>query len=80
MKIFHIGAFFKLASDWFQTGFILAQRISDCVFIFQIASYFFRFISNWKSLKKSNLDWQSGFFFQTGSLKINKLNFSLKNR
>ena len=49
---------FILASDWFQTGFISAQRISDCVFRFQIASDSFQT----GSLKEK---------IQTGSLKKN---------
>ena len=61
LKIFQIGAFFRLASDWFQTGFRLARRISDCVFRFNTDSDCFRFISDWQSEKKTS---------QTGSLKI----------
>ena len=56
MKIFHIDAFFILASDWFQTVFILARIISDCIFIFQIASDLFQIHLRlvWKNPKTSD--------------------------
>ena len=56
LKIFQIGAFSRLASDWFQTGFRLAWRISDCVFRFQIASDCFQihFRLVWKNSKSSD--------------------------
>ena len=57
LKIFQIDAFSRLNSDWFQTSFRLAQRISDCVFRFQITSDCFRFILDWQPEKIS--DWQS---------------------
>ena len=41
LKIFQIGAFFRLASDWFQTGFRL---VSDWHEEFQIVSSDFRFL------------------------------------
>ena len=75
MKIFQIGAFFRLVSDWFQTGFILAQIISDCVFRFQIASDCFRLLQTYFRLASRNI-------FQTGSLKHFRLvlvDCSLKN-
>ena len=65
--IFQIGAFFRLASDWFQTGFRLAQRISDRVFRFQIDSDSFQTGSKKKKT------------FQTGSLKNKIPKCSLKN-
>ena len=52
LKIFQIGEFFRLASDWFQVGFRLEQTFSDCVFKFQIglvASDCFILISNCQS-------------------------------
>ena len=56
LKIFQIGAFFRLAPDWFQTGFRLARKISDCVFIFQMASVCFHihFRLVWKNRKTSD--------------------------
>ena len=56
MKIFQIGAFSWLASDWFQTGLRLALRISDFVFRFQIASDCFQihFRLVWKIVKTSD--------------------------
>ena len=42
MKVFQFGAFFRLASDWFQTVFRLARSISDFVLRFQIASDCFK--------------------------------------
>ena len=75
IKIFQIGVFFRLASDWFQNGFRLARRISDCVFRFQIASDCFRFISDWQCKKKQfRLDWQS----EKKSLKLQILSSNFR--
>ena len=54
LKIFQIGAFFILASDWFQNGFKLAKN-SDRDFRFQIASDCFQipFRLVWKNCKTS---------------------------
>ena len=53
LEIFQIGAYFRLASDWFQTGFILARIISDCVFRFHINSdcFHIHFRMSWKNRK-----------------------------
>ena len=67
-RIFHIGAFFRLYSDWLQTGFRLSQLTSDCVFIFQIPSCSFRVLFRlvWENRKNFMFCLHFSYCFRLG--------------